>query len=208
MKNIWYSIAAFLVLISLMTLLKLSVMFIIRLANIDYENYRQLIIGMAKAISVLVIMLVLIKNGLIKIKTKSQVSLHSSRIFIFIGLNLLVLIHYTFSRDLSIEIHYPVYLNHILPIVIIVPIAEELIYRNGIQELLKQSYNIHFSIFTASFLYAMGYVVLFNFSSAIFIFHFLIGVVLGYCFHYTGSILISISVNLLYRLFVLIALTI
>jgi len=98
-KNIYYSIAAFLVLICLMTLLKLSVMFIFRLANIDYENYRQLIIGMAKAISVLVVMLVLIKNGLIKIKTKSQVSLHSSRIFIFIGLNVLVFIHlYVFQR--------------------------------------------------------------------------------------------------------------
>ena len=207
MKNIYYSFSLFLAFMILTIAFFQLELIAARIFSINIEYYKQFLYGVSAVLSTLLTVSFILKKNIIQIKTRLKVSLKFARLMIFSGLIFLVICHALFSGTGSRdnEIVGNTLINYILPFVIVVPVSQELIFRNGIQELLSRAINTHFAISVTSVLFAVASALPdFQFTASGFIQSYFVSTILGYGYKYSGSILITITISSLYYLFVLI----
>jgi len=175
--------------------------------NVDYVRFRYLIPGISKAISALLIMWFLIKKGVVRIKWKIRIPWLHLMMYGLSGIVLMILTHLIISgkSDGSINYNIQSVFNVIVPVLIVAPVAEELIYRNGIQEVLTKKYNYHFAIFFTAILFGLDHVLPLNFDWLVLLNHFVSGLILGYVFYFSKSIIISMSIHFLFNLLIVLS---
>jgi membrane protease YdiL (CAAX protease family) len=205
MKRLLYSFAILFGFLLLAFLFKLLIMFVYRLFYVEYDAYRTAIVGFSKVISGIVVFSILVKKSIVTVKNQLKISLHLTRTIVVLGVIISVFIRYIFINRVPLEVGNNIFLNYFLPTVLFVPVIEELIYRNGIQELLLQQMDKYSATFVASVFYSIGHVVLFDFSLLNFSYYFVFGLLLGYSLYFSGSIFVPIIISVVYNLLVLIS---
>ena len=208
MKNFYYLLALYLGFLLLSISFFMVGMLATQILNVRIEDYKQFLYGISAALSAFYVISYFVKRKIIHINYKLGISLKYFRSIIFTGLALVVICHSLFSHlgGLSNEIGGKIVLNYVLPVIIILPIVREIIFRSGIQEILGRITNKHLAILVTSVLYPFSFVLPdLQFTPFHFLQLYFISIILGYIYHYTGSITIPIAINSLHYLFALIA---
>lgn len=199
MKNIIIASSIFLTYIILIALIS-----IVLSSNIEYGDYKPLIFGIYKLLSIIIILIILIRKNIINLDFNLKKPSHYLITVGLVGLLILILLHYSFSSGSSanVQLTIQIFLNAVLPIIIIAPIGEELIFRNGIQKILAKRYNIHLAIIITAVFFALDHLY-FTATFPILIRHFLAGITLGYCYHFSKTIIVPICVHLIFNTLIL-----
>jgi len=203
MKKILSPIYIFIIYVLLIALLITFVKVLFDSIGFDYSSFVYLISGLAKAISAFLIMWFLVKRKTVSIKWKTKVPYLHLVLYSLAALILMVLVHFIISgkSDVNVEFDIQTLLNLIIPTIIVAPLAEELIFRNGIQEILAKKFNPFFAILFASVLFGLDHVLPLNFDWLLLVNHSISGLILGYVYHFSKSIIVPIFVHFLFNLF-------
>lgn len=208
MNKIYLSLLLIIIYFGLTVLIFKGIHLISGLVSLQVESFKHFIIGVSVASAAVISLFHLIKRKIIIIQTKSVLLNTEIRITIFIGVILLAFAHSVFSGNGGYlnDITRNKFMNFVLPYMVILPVATELVFRNGIQYLLKQKLSSFLAIFFTSALFGLTHVFPeFMFSPMAYLRFFAVSLILGYSFNISGSIIIPIAISAVYNLFVLIA---
>lgn len=208
MRKIYLSLLLFIIYFGLTVLIFKAFHLISGFVSLQVESFKHFIIGVSVAAAALITLFHLIKRKIIIIQTKSVLPNTEIRITIFIGVILLAFAHSVFSANGGYlnDITRNKFMNFVLPYMVFLPVGTELVFRNGIQYLLKQKLSSFLAIFFTSLLFGLTHLFPeFMFSPMAYLRFFAVSLILGYSFNISGSIIIPMAISAIYNLFVLIA---
>ena len=202
MRKFLRVIIIYIVYVILIAFIGLLSNFLFRRFNWDYDLFRPSVFVIATIITTSIIIWYLNLKKLIVLDL--GVNQKSKKVLgvIILGLLALVIRHFLFGfgHDQKICISSYDIINKLLPTLVVAPFCEELFFRNVIQKMLSDCINIHFAVLCASVIFAFEHVFSNSFSDIYFLFHLVGGLIYGYSYFYSGSILVAISIHFLFNL--------